>query len=99
MKSQKFTKEELQKSKRIYKSATPKYTLDWYVKWVASLFILCALSLRGIQGLHLWDLGFSAIGVSLWLWVSIMWQDRALIVLNASGLLLLIRTIFTSFNG
>ena len=39
---QKFSKEELENSKRIQKSATPKYTLDWYVKWIASLFILDA---------------------------------------------------------
>ena len=28
------------KSDRIFKSATPKYTLDWYIKWIASIFIL-----------------------------------------------------------
>ena len=99
MKEQKFTKEEIENSKRIYKSATPKYTLDWYVKWVASVFVLCAMSLRGIDGLQMWDLGFSIIGIALWLWVSIMWKDRALIVLNAAGLLLLLRNIFSTLNG
>ena len=52
----KYTKEELENSKRIFKSATPKHTLDWYVKWVASCFVLCAMSLRGIEGLHMYDL-------------------------------------------
>jgi len=99
MTDKKFTKEEIENSKRIYKSATPKYTLDWYVKWVASVFVLCAMSLRGIDGLQMWDLGFSIIGITLWLWVSIMWKDRALIVLNAAGLLLLLRNIFTTLNG
>ena len=28
----KFTKKELENSKRIFKSATPKYTIDWYLK-------------------------------------------------------------------
>ena len=45
-----FSKEELEKSKRIFKSATPKYTMDWYIKWVASVFVLCAMSIRGIEG-------------------------------------------------
>lgn len=99
MTDKKFTKEEIENSKRIYKSATPKYTLDWYVKWVASVFVLCAMSLRGIDGLQMWDLGFSIIGITLWLWVSIMWKDRALIVLNAAGLLLLLRNIFSTLNG
>ena len=40
----KFTEEEILNSKRIFKSATPKYTLDWYVKWVASIVILISLA-------------------------------------------------------
>ena len=33
----KYTAEEIANSKRIYKSATPKYTIDWYIKWVSSI--------------------------------------------------------------
>ena len=95
----KFTKKELENSKRIFKSATPKYTIDWYLKWVASCFVLCAMSLRGIDGLQMYDLGFSVIGITLWLWVSILWQDRALIILNGAGMLLLLRNIFTALSG
>ena len=95
----KYTKEELENSKRIFKSATPKHTLDWYVKWVASCFVLCAMSLRGIDGLQMYDLGFSIVGITLWLWVSILWQDRALIILNGAGMLLLLRNIFSTING
>ena len=99
MKQQKFAKEELENSKRIYKSVTPKYTLDWYVKWIASLFILAAMSLRGVDGLQLWDLGLSLIGISLWLWVSILWKDRALVLLNGVGLIFLLRNFFVSIMG
>ncbi len=99
MKQQKFAKEELENSKRIYKSVTPKYTLDWYVKWIASMFILAAMSLRGVDGLQLWDLGLSVIGISLWLWVSILWKDRALVLLNGVGLMFLLRNFFVSVMG
>jgi len=75
-------------------SATPKYTLDWYVKWVASVFVLAAVSIRGIEGFAFADVVLSMIGVGLWLWVSILWNDRALIMLNGIGLALLIRTFF-----
>lgn len=91
-----FSKEELEKSKRIFKSATPKYTLDWYIKWVASIFVLCAMSIRGIDGLQMLDLGLSVIGIMLWLWVSILWKDRALILLNGVGLMFLIKNLITS---
>lgn len=90
---QKFSKEELENSKRIQKSATPKYTLDWYIKWIASLFILVAMSMRGIEGMQLIDLTLSCIGIALWLWVSILWKDRALVLLNGVGLLFLLRNL------
>lgn len=88
---------ELENSKRIFKSATPKYTLDWYIKWVASIFVLAAISMRGIDGFQFYDLSLSIIGVGLWLWVSILWQDRALILLNGVGLLFLLRNLFEVF--
>ena len=52
----KYTKEEVQNSKRIFKSATPKQTLDWYIKWVASTFVLAGMSMRGLEGFQLYDL-------------------------------------------
>ena len=85
--------QELKNSKRIFKSATPKYTLDWYLKWVASAFVLGAMSIRGVEGLQLTDLVLSVIGISLWLVVSILWNDRALILLNGAGILFLIRNL------
>ena len=95
----KFTQEEIKNSKRIQKSATPKYTVDWYVKWIASVFILAALSMRGLEGLQVWDLGLSIIGIALWLWVSIVWKDRALVMLNGVGLLFLLRNLFVYLTG
>tara|TARA_X000001388_G_scaffold69322_1_gene57775 strand:- start:688 stop:981 length:294 start_codon:yes stop_codon:yes gene_type:complete len=92
----KYNKEELQNSKRIFKSATPKQTLDWYIKWVASAFVLAGMSMRGLEGFQLYDLISSLTGISLWLWVSIIWNDRALIILNAAGIVLLARNLMIS---
>ena len=94
-----FTQEELENTKRIQKSATPKYTVDWYVKWIASIFILAALSMRGLEGLQIYDLVCSIIGIGLWLWVSIVWKDRALVMLNGVGLLFLLRNLFVYLTG
>lgn len=92
-----FNKNELENSKRIFKSATPKYTIDWYLKWVASTFVLIAMSIRGVEGMQLYDLYLSIIGIALWLWVSILWQDRALILLNGVGLMFLINNLVKFF--
>lgn len=88
-----FNEEELQNSKRIFKSATPKYTIDWYLKWVASFIVLSAMAIRGIPELQMYDLILSIIGIFLWLLVSIIWKDRALILLNGVGLLFLINNL------
>lgn len=65
--------------------------LDWYVKWVASVTILISLAMRaaGPEYRQL-DLIFGTLGVALWLWVSVMWKDRALILLNAVSFFMLL---------
>ncbi len=88
--------EELKNSKRWFKSATPKYTFDWYIKWIASIFILAAMSMRGVEGLQLYDLILSLIGIIGWLIVSMVWEDRALIMLNSFGLVLLLKNLITA---
>ena len=89
-----FSEKELKNSKRIYKSATPKYTVDWYIKWVASGFVLTAMSIRGVEGFLFLDLVLSVIGIFLWLIVSVLWKDRALVLLNGVGLIFLLRNLF-----
>lgn len=89
----KFNEEELANSKRIFKSATPKYTADWYLKWVSSVIVLAAMSMRGVPELQVYDLILSVVGIFGWLIVSILWKDRALIILNSFGLLFLLRNL------
>ena len=92
-----FDEKELENSKRIFKSATPKYTLDWYIKWVASIVILMAMSIRGVDGYQIYDLYLSLVGLMLWGIVSIMWKDRALIMLNGAGLIFLLNNLAKTF--
>ena len=60
------SQEELQNSKRWFKSATPKYTTDWYIKWIASVFLLTGMSIRGIESFVVYDLSFSIVGIIGW---------------------------------
>lgn len=94
-----FTKEELKNSKRIYKSATPKFTVDWYLKWIASAFVLFAMSIRGVEGMQIYDLYLSIVGIFLWTIVSFIWKDRALILLNGVGLMFLINNLARTISG
>jgi len=96
-KGQEFTVGEIKHSNRIQKSATPKQDLSWYIKWIASLFILTSMSMRGIDGLQLFDLILSLIGVAGWMWVGFLWKDRALILLNGVGIILFSRTLIQDY--
>ena len=98
MNQNKYSLEEVENSKRIFKSATPKYTADWYLKWISSVFVLSAMSIRGIPEYQLYDLYLSIIGITGWVIVSILWKDRALIMLNSFGLLFLLRTLFITLT-
>ena len=89
----KYNKKEVENSKRIFKSATPKYSYDWYVKWVSSIFLLGAMSIRGVEGFQSLDLMLSITVILGWLLVSIQWNDRALIILNGVGLVFLTRNL------
>ena len=95
----KFDQKEIENSKRIFKSATPKYTIDWYLKWIASAFVLVAMSVRGVEGMQIYDLYLSIVGIFLWLIVSVLWKDRALIMLNGVGLMFLLRNIVEATAG
>ncbi len=88
-----FTVGEIKHSNRVVKSKTPKQDLSWYVKWIASSFILASMSIRGVEGLQMYDLILSIIGVSGWMWVGFLWKDRALILLNGVGIILFLNTL------
>mgnify|MGYP001158571823 FL=1 len=85
----KFTKEEILNSKRIFKSATPKQDLSWYVKWTASTLLLSAMVFRAEGLFPLADLILSFTGCLGWLWVGLLWRDRALIILNSVAVVIL----------
>ena len=85
------------KSTRVFKKITPKYDLSWYVKWVSSILILTAVCFRAAGGFHMFDLYFSFAGTLGWLWVGILWHDRALMVLNTSLAMVLMIGILKSY--
>ena len=93
----KYTKEEIENSKRIYKSATPKQDLSWYVKWIASVILLCAFAFRSTQQFPFVDLCLSLVGVSGWLWVGLLWKDRALVLLNGIAVFILLSGLINHF--
>ena len=44
------------------------------------------------------DLCLSLVGVSGWLWVGLLWKDRALIILNAIAVFILLTGFIRHFH-
>ena len=56
---------------------------DWYLKWIASIIVLCSMAMRAAgPEYRMLDIYLGWFGIALWIWVSIIWRDRALIMLN-----------------
>tara|TARA_B100001939_G_C16815680_1_gene562028 strand:- start:63 stop:368 length:306 start_codon:yes stop_codon:yes gene_type:complete len=97
----KFSQEEIKNSKRIFKSSTPKGGIDWYIKWVSSIIILTAITIRsaGVPELMWVDMLLSWIGACGWFVVSWIWKDRALILLNGVMGIVLFSGLIRYFYG
>ena len=67
---------------------TPTHDLSWYVKWISSLFVMTAWMLTSAN-LYPYNIMIQIIGVAGWLWVGYLWHDRAIMVLNAMGVMFL----------
>ncbi len=66
----------------------------WLTKWGASIMVVIAVLFRSAgEEWHTFDLWFSLIGTTLWLTVSIAWKDRALILLNVTMALFLLKGV------
>jgi hypothetical protein len=75
---------------------TPKHTTDWYIKWVASIFILIGILLTS-NGVFPINLIFHVTGLSGWFIVAMMWNDRALIVINTASIVLIINGLLRHY--
>ena len=73
---------------------------DWYLKWVASILVMSSLMMRtaGVE-YRMYDLYFGWCGIVLWTWVSVIWRDRALIMLNAASFFMLSVAILKEWNA
>jgi nicotinamide riboside transporter PnuC len=66
-------------------------TFVWYIKWLATFCIIAGVVCRSAgPEYQLYDIIFGIVGTALWAWVSLIWQDRALIVLNATMFVILV---------
>jgi len=73
------------------------YTLTWYIKWISSIIILIAMTIRASQLSPFHDNVLSLIGCIGWLIVGMRWRDRAIIILNTAAVIILTLGIINTF--
>ena len=78
------------------KTVTPMHTSDWYIKWVSSIILIVGMVLTA-NNLFPWNVLVQCLGIAGWLVVSVMWNDRALIVVNAVGVAILLNGLVAWF--
>ena len=72
--------------------------VDWYIKWIATVFVLTGMALRTTQEHMFADIIVSLIGAIGWMIVAIMWKDRALTLLNVVATLILLYGFIIGLN-
>ena len=64
--------------------------LTWYIKWIATFLVLIAVMCRSVEEVpRIYDIVFSLLGTGGWLYVSLCWKDRALMMLNSVMMVML----------
>ena len=71
---------------------TPTYTKDWYIKWISTIILLFGIILT-TNNIYPLNLYVNVVALFGWIIVSIMWNDRALIIINSVALTLYINGI------
>jgi len=61
---------------------TPAGGLTLYIKWISSFILLIGMTLTSLD-ISPYNLFFHAMGVFGWFVVGMMWNDRAIIFINA----------------
>ena len=70
------------------KKITPTHTKDWYIKWISTIILILGMILTS-NNLYPFNLFVHSLGLFGWLIVAIIWNDRALIVINSVSCALL----------
>jgi len=75
---------------------TPHKTKDWYIKWGASIILIVGIILTSNNTYPL-NLYFYIVGLTGWFIVGMIWNDRALIVINVVSLAVLANGLVTYY--
>ena len=81
-------KKDIKEHENLTRTLTPtryNHPVSWWIKWVSSIILIIAMIFTA-NNIYPWNLFFHFVGIGGWLVVAVVWNDRALIVLNSVAL-------------
>ena len=87
---------ELEEYENVSKTSTPlkfQQPFVWYMKWASSIVLIIAMVMT-TNNMYPYNMYLQCIGVAGWLVVSVIWNDRALIIVNAVAVAIFLNGIF-----
>ena len=81
------------------KTLTPQrqhHPFSWWLKWASSIVLIFAM-IGTTNDMYPWNMFLQFLGCLGWLWVSVIWNDRALIIVNAVAVAIFLNGIFIYF--
>ena len=97
MQDEEYIKMKMSES-NVLKKVTPTHTVDWYIKWCSSIILILGMILTS-NNIYPMNLVLHIIGIGGWLVVAMMWNDRALMVINSIGIVIYINGILQYTMG
>ena len=83
---------------KLLKKVTPTHTKDWYIKWGSSIILIIGMILTS-NNIYPLNLVLHIVVIGGWLIVAMMWNDRALMVINSIGIVIYINGIIQYYMG
>ena len=80
------------------KTVTPLYTKDWYIKWISSIVLIAGM-LCTANNIFPLNVFFHLFGLAGWFGVGMLWNDRALIIINAIGIAIMANGLLSYYTG
>ena len=80
------------------KTVTPLYTKDWYIKWASSIILIAGM-LATANNIYPINLYFHLVGLAGWFVVGMLWNDRALIIINAIGIAIFVNGLLGYYTS
>ena len=78
----------------IVNKRTPLHDITWFVKWFATFIMILAVSFRAVEEApKIIDQSLTLIGLCGWLFVAYKWHDRALMLVNAIAIPIMVGAV------